>query len=930
MPRLSVDSPISGGARGNSSSKVSILTITILVLSIGMAQGREYLDNTRLGPQAEDVLSAFTLDLIESLGPHVAATFDLSWVRDSSSGRVFAGWDQNISGYPVRGGVGRSLAIQDPETGIWRVCYRAFKFTHHDSSAIPTTSAETALKAMRETLPGRDWTPPVLELAPGKDGDSILCWSSDGISRIPGHHSSVRVDVDARSGRIVSAEERVCQVDIPGTVEVIRTDGTLPQGTAPVTNFPLQGAQVTGDGVTTWSAEDGSFLLTTNNQDFTVQAGLVGQWGNVISNISPAVVATAGSDTGGTQLILNDPPETADTAQANAFHYMGEAMRFYTDSPGGFPAMVTPVNATTGLTGSCNAFYDPAQTRLMFLQAGGGCVDSAYSSVVLHEFGHHVVSSLGLVQQAFGEGYGDSLSVVYLGEGVVGRNFSGPGLHVRNVETAGVVVPCNGGIHFCGQALGGFWFDLRETLVSQYGATAASTMLRSLFVDWSSITLGGSSGQAFHYNMVLEILAADDVDGNILNGTPNYQAICDAAQLRGILCPELITLNLTLQSGPGESTAPSSALPVSVFVEEVLATPLPGASLVFYRFPGLPYQTFALTETSPGVYEGNFPPLECYDNLEWFVSVQDTAGQTTTLPPDAVSAPYSTVVVNEMAVVLDETMATNPGWSVSQPGDTATAGFWAWGDPFSSPAQPSGGVPSPNGDILCYITGLGGIGQSQGAHDVDGGTTTLTSTEYSIDSTALHRVKYWRWFSNATSITSPDDSLFVYYSVNGGSNWILNEEIGPGHPHALGGWYESSFWVQPGVSSTSSVMLRFVTGDAGSGNVVEAGVDSIQIQRMLCASAPPPVDNDFLRGDCNVDGNRDLSDAVQMLDVLFGSSNTFPCEDACDENDSGQVDLGDVIQILQELFMGLPGSNAVCGPDPSADSIGCEQATTCP
>ena len=151
--------------------------------------------------------------------------------------------------------------------------------------------------------------------------------------------------------------------------------------------------------------------------------------------------------------------------------------------------MVTPVTATTSLAGSCNAYYDPALTMLRFLQAGGGCVNSAYSSVVLHEFGHHVVASLGLVQQAFGEGYGDSLSVVILGEGIIGRDFSGPGTSVRNIQNSGVTIPCSGGIHFCGQALAGFWFDLRESMISQYGQSEGTAMMRELFVDWSSLTL---------------------------------------------------------------------------------------------------------------------------------------------------------------------------------------------------------------------------------------------------------------------------------------------------------------------------------------------------------------------------------------------------------------------------------------------------------
>lgn len=377
---------------------------------------------------------------------------------------------------------------------------------------------------------------------------------------------------------------------------------------------------------------------------------------------------------------------------------------------------------------------------------------------------------------------------------------------------------------------------------------------------------------------------------------------------------------------------PAASTPIRVLVEEILATPLPNGSMVIYRFEGAPFQAFLLTETSPGVYEGNFPPLNCLDSLEWFVSVQDDANRTTTLPPDAdLGVYYSTVVATDLITVVEEPCSVDPGWSIAEPTDTATAGRWEWGDPYASAAQASGGVPFTGGDLTCYVTGLGGIGQTQGAHDVDGGDTTLTSVAYLLSDTGLHRVSYWRWFSNATSITTPDDSLFVYKSLDEGLTWVEVEEVGRGDPEALGGWYQNSFWIAEGASPSGTVMLRFHVGDTGFGNVVEAGVDLIEIHNLSCSTTPPPpVENDFIRGDCNIDGNRDLSDAIQMLELLFGNAGSFQCEDACDMDDGGQVNLGDVIQILNELFLGFPGAPSNCGADATSDSIGCLNGLICP
>jgi hypothetical protein len=83
------------------------------------------------------------------------------------------------------------------------------------------------------------------------------------------------------------------------------------------------------------------------------------------------------------------------------------------------------------------------------------------------------------------------------------------------------------------------------------------------------------------------------------------------------------------------------------------------------------------------------------------------------------------------------------------------------------------------------------------------------------------------------------------------------------------------------------------------------------------------------RGDANNDGKMDLSDAIDVLGVLFLGSGSFPCLKAADSNDDGLVDLSDAISILGRLFLGdgplpPPGSDA-CGPDPTSDGLACKR-----
>lgn len=59
----------------------------------------------------------------------------------------------------------------------------------------------------------------------------------------------------------------------------------------------------------------------------------------------------------------------------------------------------------------------------------------------------------------------------------------------------------------------------------------------------------------------------------------------------------------------------------------------------------------------------------------------------------------------------------------------------------------------------------------------------------------------------------------------------------------------------------------------------------------------------FLRGDCNGDGARDITDAVFLLHFILGDGGEPSCVEACDASqDAGRPDLADALHMLQVLF----------------------------
>jgi hypothetical protein len=88
----------------------------------------------------------------------------------------------------------------------------------------------------------------------------------------------------------------------------------------------------------------------------------------------------------------------------------------------------------------------------------------------------------------------------------------------------------------------------------------------------------------------------------------------------------------------------------------------------------------------------------------------------------------------------------------------------------------------------------------------------------------------------------------------------------------------------------------------------------------------------FVRGDSNVDGLFDVSDAVFTLRVIFMGEPPAGCDDAADVNDDGFLNITDGIYGLRYLFSDGPPPPepfVQCGVDVTVDEFGCERYAPC-
>ena len=281
------------------------------------------------------------------------------------------------------------------------------------------------------------------------------------------------------------------------------------------------------------------------------------------------------------------------------------------------------------------------------------------------------------------------------------------------------------------------------------------------------------------------------------------------------------------------------------------------------------------------------PPLDCGPDATFWVSVESTTGEMYTLPTDFPASNFSAPIASDSATAFADDFQTNLGWTVS--GDASTG---QWNRAVPAGGGDRGDPPADfDGSGRCYVTD-----SADGDTDVDGGSTTVTSPAMDATGGDAH-LSYARWYSNTAGGAANEDTMLVEISNNNGTNWQTLETVGPSGVEASGGWFEKSFVLGDIFATPSSqVRVRFTASDLGSGSVVEAGVDAVEVITMTCEDPP----------DCPADlaepfGSLDFSDVIAFLGA-FGAGE--PAADLAPP--FGSLDFSDVLAFLTAFGAGCP------------------------
>ncbi len=680
----------------------------------------------------------------------------------------------------------------------------------------------------------------IAQIESSETRSGVLCWRSEVLWEHPsGEVAGGVYFIDARTGRVAKRDELIHHFDISGNVKSFATPGTAPDiASNPATAQNLKYTRVTSGAVTTFTDANGNFNLPGVNAPANVTFTYGGSFNNISNQAGSAYSQVVNlTQASGNNVVLNQPASALVTAQAN-INIGVNANRDWVRATNPSDSKADFVHtANANIASTCNAFFNGSSIN--FYQAGGGCVNTAFSTVISHEDGHwlNVIYATGNGSDGMGEGNADMWAMYVWDNPVVGQGFSGGSSFIRTGNNTrqfcGDANPgCYGGVHANGEVWMGAGWKVRRNLKNTLGATQGSLTANALLLGWMN---------AYNQTQIRSVietqwLTLNDNDGNINNGTPQFSQIDSAFREQGFPGVTLVPFQFA-----GVTTLPNTTNQVVPYVVNAnissnFGGSVTGATLRYRVGSTGGFSSVSMTNTSGSAYTASIPAQVAPKVVYYYLEATDSLGNSATFPATAPASSVPLFAIGTLTTVFADEFNTDLGWTVSN--TSLTSGAWTRGDPVGTTnggqqAQPETGFPGGS-PANCFFTGQGSVGGAAGSADVDGGPTQLLSPVIDATGGAV-LIRYAAWLYNDDG----DDSLTVAVSNNGGSTWVnARSYLG-----LRGGWFEDTFELGAFVAPTANVRLRFSVADNPNNSITEAAVDSISVVTVGGGGLCTPVIN---------------------------------------------------------------------------------------
>ncbi len=674
----------------------------------------------------------------------------------------------------------------------------------------------------------------------------VLTVNTQDTKDMPGKYYTL---VDANNGEILYRENKVHTIThkVKGNVFPVTWS-------SPVINAPLANLEVIQNGIIYHTDAQGNVNLPNATDSSTIN--LTGKWCKVVDNQTSNNISYKALLPDNDSTTYNIAAANTAETKVNAYYHVDKFHEFMKSKlPTNFTdldvQLLTRVDRTDG---DCNAFYNG--NSINFYYQGAGCASTAYlADVLYHEYGHGVTdqfwdaNGLNFSNGAMGEGYSDMWAMSITDWPVIGPGFylASSTAGIRQYNAAPKVYPTNivGEVHADGEIIAGAWWDTRLN-IGNLDSTA------TLFAaSHSGLANGpnGAEGQVY-YDILIDALTYDDVDGNIYNGTPHFNQIVSAFAKHGIY----------LLSNTSITHAPDISAPAQVgnLISANLITDWPalvGDVHVFFRKKQFgfnnPTDSLLCTNAGGAVYTATLPAAPAGTIYEYYYRIKDNVGVPVAYSPrnsrfTITSAqrnlPHLLPIGYGVLDLQDFENGNPSNWSIQTNADNATAGKWIVVTPIQSTSngvEVQTGKDHTTGSGKCAVTGNASSASSGvGSADVDGGRTTIITAPLNFSGMEFPAVSYWRWFANSSGTNPRKDFWRVLISDDGGNVWTNVERTY--EPDVS--WRRNVIRIKDYKTNLSNIQFAFIANDSmvngfNGGSLVEAALDDFSIMDLAYPTA---------------------------------------------------------------------------------------------
>jgi hypothetical protein len=502
--------------------------------------------------------------------------------------------------------------------------------------------------------------------------------------------------VDARSGAGFALRDERLFLDANINLRVHQRHATNPLWNEPASYLHLTAGS---EDVTT--DVDGAFSATGDPLDVT--ATLDGVYA-VVNNSAGSNIQLATTIADGETYVWNDEAEFQQ-AQLDSYvsvNVLRDHIRALVDDMEWLDAQQILNANVYDMDGDsapdyCNAWTD--FETLNFLQAGGswggGCYNTAQNAdIVRHEWGHvfHAYSALGLgigsFDEAVSEGFADTAAVTISHDALVAPMFTQEGYCIRDLEPDKVWPnDQDPDPHQTGLILGGALWDLRELLVDEHGGSTAHPMLDEIFVQVVRTTAEIPS-------LWEATLLADDDNGDLTDGTPNFCTIYDAYETHGLVSGGLGRITIDHEQ-LGEVAAPSTPIPIDaeVFVTQEDCSTLGDVRLVYSNDYGEHWIDVAMAHQGGDTYHAQIPAHPLGSEVYYRIEADELDSGDVVQRPYNPAEPYFKIYIGPLVEIFcDDFEAGDGGWTheLIYGEEAVGADDWMWGAPIGKGGDPDG------------------------------------------------------------------------------------------------------------------------------------------------------------------------------------------------------------------------------------------------